>query len=213
MFLSLVFFFFFFQAEDGIRDRNVTGVQTCALPISLPLRCFIIVRFCYTLFELPSWWSWINEYHASRSWAVLQKSVPVSMLRIFPGFMGTATLVPWDMLWDTPGFPPGTKMHDYNTTRCRLPGAIGFSPIPPPAPYSPVRNSTNSWISYVPGTRWWCGDWIGWVVRFATSLISYLICRIVALSSERCKKISIRRLRVVDWCSIFLPHWPSLNAT
>src|SRR5699024_11679067 len=27
--------FFFFQAEDGIRDRNVTGVQTCALPISM----------------------------------------------------------------------------------------------------------------------------------------------------------------------------------
>src|SRR6266540_6805878 len=27
-------FFFFFQAEDGIRDRDVTGVQTCALPIS-----------------------------------------------------------------------------------------------------------------------------------------------------------------------------------
>src|SRR5438067_6901651 len=26
--------FFFFQAEDGIRHRNVTGVQTCALPIS-----------------------------------------------------------------------------------------------------------------------------------------------------------------------------------
>src|SRR5437867_9963762 len=30
--LSLLFFFFF-QAEDGIRDRTVTGVQTCALPI------------------------------------------------------------------------------------------------------------------------------------------------------------------------------------
>src|SRR6267378_7628485 len=28
-------FFFFFQAEDGIRDLYVTGVQTCALPISL----------------------------------------------------------------------------------------------------------------------------------------------------------------------------------
>ena len=27
--------FFFFQAEDGIRDHCVTGVQTCALPISL----------------------------------------------------------------------------------------------------------------------------------------------------------------------------------
>src|ERR1019366_2113823 len=28
---------FFFQAEDGIRDWSVTGVQTCALPISAPL--------------------------------------------------------------------------------------------------------------------------------------------------------------------------------
>src|SRR5438067_7437331 len=35
------FFFFFFQAEDGIRDRNVTGVQTCALPIL----CFVKRRF------------------------------------------------------------------------------------------------------------------------------------------------------------------------
>src|SRR2546423_5095709 len=29
----MVCFFFFFQAEDGIRDKLVTGVQTCALPI------------------------------------------------------------------------------------------------------------------------------------------------------------------------------------
>src|SRR5690554_1849634 len=28
-------FFFFFQAEDGIRDADVTGVQTCALPICI----------------------------------------------------------------------------------------------------------------------------------------------------------------------------------
>src|SRR5438067_5961046 len=33
VFFLFFFFFFFFQAEDGIRDRNVTGVQTCALPI------------------------------------------------------------------------------------------------------------------------------------------------------------------------------------
>src|SRR5256885_9742262 len=32
--LLLYNFFFFFQAEDGIRDYKVTGVQTCALPIS-----------------------------------------------------------------------------------------------------------------------------------------------------------------------------------
>src|SRR6266496_551967 len=31
-----ILFFFFFQAEDGIRDLYVTGVQTCALPISAP---------------------------------------------------------------------------------------------------------------------------------------------------------------------------------
>src|SRR5437016_10559481 len=34
-FLLFLFFFFFFQAEDGIRDWSVTGVQTCALPISV----------------------------------------------------------------------------------------------------------------------------------------------------------------------------------
>src|SRR6267154_3354487 len=34
--MTICSFFFFFQAEDGIRDGRVTGVQTCALPI-----CFI----------------------------------------------------------------------------------------------------------------------------------------------------------------------------
>src|SRR5256886_14849095 len=32
--ILILLFFFFFQAEDGIRDLTVTGVQTCALPIS-----------------------------------------------------------------------------------------------------------------------------------------------------------------------------------
>src|SRR5690554_7394025 len=41
----IFFFFFFFQAEDGIRDADVTGVQTCALPIFL--------RTTRQLFELP----------------------------------------------------------------------------------------------------------------------------------------------------------------
>src|SRR3989454_4953825 len=31
--IDLILLFFFFQAEDGIRDYKVTGVQTCALPI------------------------------------------------------------------------------------------------------------------------------------------------------------------------------------
>src|SRR5690606_41007166 len=38
--------FFFFQAEDGIRDFHVTGVQTCALPISeKPDHSLLRVRF------------------------------------------------------------------------------------------------------------------------------------------------------------------------
>src|SRR2546422_3440334 len=42
---GFLFFFFFFQAEDGIRDVAVTGVQTCALPIyrhHLPLGCKLL---------------------------------------------------------------------------------------------------------------------------------------------------------------------------
>src|SRR2546430_2387943 len=40
--------FFFFQAEDGIRDLTVTGVQTCALPISsLFCRWHIELRECF----------------------------------------------------------------------------------------------------------------------------------------------------------------------
>src|SRR5699024_11745404 len=46
--------FFFFQAEDGIRDRNVTGVQTCALPIYSLKRIFrytsAIVSACAFLY-------------------------------------------------------------------------------------------------------------------------------------------------------------------
>src|SRR2546430_4126959 len=47
--MSRHYFFFFFQAEDGIRDLTVTGVQTCALPIcsgprAAPPRCR--VRSC-----------------------------------------------------------------------------------------------------------------------------------------------------------------------
>src|SRR5699024_7331501 len=62
-------FIFFFQAEDGIRYRNVTGVQTCALPISLdhsfidkvsPLHCKYISATLFLL-GLPSIIS-LSEY-------------------------------------------------------------------------------------------------------------------------------------------------------
>ena len=40
----IIYFFFFFQAEDGIRDHCVTGVQTCALPIALLQREMVSIN-------------------------------------------------------------------------------------------------------------------------------------------------------------------------
>src|SRR5438128_11496626 len=51
---------FFFQAEDGIRDATVTGVQTCALPISLVSHhraAEPCARFCACL-------AWANSFHS-----------------------------------------------------------------------------------------------------------------------------------------------------
>src|SRR2546430_6063709 len=45
-FVMFLFFFFFFQAEDGIRDLTVTGVQTCALPISIANQVLVSRWFC-----------------------------------------------------------------------------------------------------------------------------------------------------------------------
>src|SRR5256885_10843741 len=39
--------FFFFQAEDGIRDYKVTGVQTCALPIYFSQKDTLFYRFSF----------------------------------------------------------------------------------------------------------------------------------------------------------------------
>src|SRR5207245_7020750 len=50
LYLYFVYFFFFFQAEDGIRDATVTGVQTCALPI------------------YP--WAWSRQGWAACSWRI-----------------------------------------------------------------------------------------------------------------------------------------------
>src|SRR5690349_23600104 len=65
---SFVFFFFFFQAEDGIRDLYVTGVQTCALPI-----------FCRPALERPEGSAEMSRPVGSRS-----ATFPPSL----PGFRG-----------------------------------------------------------------------------------------------------------------------------
>src|ERR1039457_7387455 len=52
-------FFFFFQAEDGIRDYKVTGVQTCALPILLTYAGQFLIgkrsNFWDRRFSMTSW--------------------------------------------------------------------------------------------------------------------------------------------------------------
>src|SRR5688572_32535712 len=53
-FVGSLVFFFFFQAEDGIRDLTVTGVQTCALPISTAKHS--------TAECLWRWWSWRRRW-------------------------------------------------------------------------------------------------------------------------------------------------------
>src|SRR2546429_1539524 len=49
MMLSHESFFFFFQAEDGIRDVAVTGVQTCALPICEGARVTGVVEIFFAV--------------------------------------------------------------------------------------------------------------------------------------------------------------------
>src|SRR5699024_11893355 len=76
---------FFFQAEDGIRDRNVTGVQTCALPIStrcanslvnIEISPFIII-FMYTdvclrlVKRQPYLYASLNCFYSDFKWYLL----------------------------------------------------------------------------------------------------------------------------------------------
>src|SRR5258708_21543299 len=56
---------FFFQAEDGIRDDLVTGVQTCALPILRPSRLMPIPgRKLRTCLKRPGAWNALTASHA-----------------------------------------------------------------------------------------------------------------------------------------------------
>src|SRR5699024_10397860 len=67
----------FFQAEDGIRDRNVTGVQTCALPISRIL--FAISRDGL----LPPFFSHIDEKTGSPVRVILLAGLVMASIAAF----------------------------------------------------------------------------------------------------------------------------------
>src|SRR5699024_6500759 len=79
----------FFQAEDGIRDRNVTGVQTCALPISHHESFWSVPQKDSFLIALP--------VHSLQSHGgIYYRPMPWSLLRWWPRFTpnGGAPLIP-----------------------------------------------------------------------------------------------------------------------
>src|SRR5256886_4345115 len=67
--LSMRLFFFFFQAEDGIRDLTVTGVQTCALPIFLSAAAYAALNSAVAF---------------SPKYSPLRSSLPMEVLRLSP---------------------------------------------------------------------------------------------------------------------------------
>src|SRR5207245_8588238 len=65
---------FFFQAEDGIRDATVTGVQTCALPIDLPVH-----RLGFGAMRLTGRGIWGEPRDQAAAIAVLRRAVELGI--------------------------------------------------------------------------------------------------------------------------------------
>src|SRR5258706_8848626 len=63
--------FFFFQAEDGIRDWSVTGVQTCALPISARLGHALLAKQAYRRLLVGK--KRMPETRRQRFWAEIER--------------------------------------------------------------------------------------------------------------------------------------------
>src|SRR5205807_6911088 len=73
---------FFFQAEDGIRYYKVTGVQTCALPISPSLRLYVQDLHGganhVEIFSSQHAWVWPVGWHAGKLVLAATSSPPFS---------------------------------------------------------------------------------------------------------------------------------------
>src|SRR5256884_4157049 len=109
--------FFFFQAEDGIRDVAVTGVQTCALPISWRLRQ-LATRSAATqapLAAVPPRVYALDVEALARAKRRIQSRDP----RIQPAYdqllreASAALLVPAASVMDKRRVPPSGDKHDY----------------------------------------------------------------------------------------------------
>src|SRR2546422_2180876 len=98
MLVSSSCFFFFFQAEDGIRDVAVTGVQTCALPIFADLR--MISRFVDTYMKL--WYAAKPTIAAVQGWCIGGGTDMVLCADIVIAAEGASFGYPPARVWGTP---------------------------------------------------------------------------------------------------------------
>src|SRR5712664_4286922 len=137
-----MFFFFFFQAEDGIRDLIVTGVQTCALPISYHQRLDDgVVKF-------------VNNDHCLLSERVglpLMAMLP-DELRLLPlaqtvWYMPTG-LDPWNQLI---GRAPGhyTRLYDITVNQTPPPSEAHWPDQEPLRLDGPLKERLNHWLTLV----------------------------------------------------------------
>src|SRR6266566_7766923 len=85
----IVVFFFFFQAEDGIRDYKVTGVQTCALPISHRER--LARRGVLVVVPIPTFLRYIERVLPSLGETGV---LLATTAELYPGVTATATEPP-----------------------------------------------------------------------------------------------------------------------
>src|SRR5258708_21023418 len=109
--------FFFFQAEDGIRDDLVTGVQTCALPIYLPV---------VDLPDLKTWPSMQLLLNQARD-AVMANDIGKTLLS---GEMARAMVSRLD-----PGSPILRHFHDAPFRKTRRPCPAARGPHTRPHPF------------------------------------------------------------------------------
>src|SRR5258708_9643734 len=110
LFVSFFSFFFFFQAEDGIRDDLVTGVQTCALPIYLVL----LVRGDHDLNEIKAQ-KLIGNFRFAKDEEIER------ILNCRPGYIGPVSSVPLSVYADRTvaamsDFVCGANEADYHFT-------------------------------------------------------------------------------------------------
>src|SRR5437016_12008434 len=101
----MFFYFFFFQAEDGIRDWSVTGVQTCALPISAKYG------------QLGDLWAWqrsqgtagfrgvafnepgLDPGHSRWRVVLVERFHPIRLSRCYAAQCGRSSAVPLEPAW------------------------------------------------------------------------------------------------------------------